>query len=71
VQALVVAPHPDDDVIGCGGSIIRHIRRGHTVTVVYMTSGEAGSLVHPKEELRLIREAEAREAASLMGFDAT
>lgn len=69
MRALVVAPHPDDDIIGCGGSIIRHSRKGNTVTAVYMTSGEAGSLVHPKEELRLIREAEAREAASFMGFD--
>jgi N-acetylglucosamine malate deacetylase 1 len=69
VQALVVAPHPDDDIIGCGGSIIRHIRKGHRVTAVYMTSGEAGSLELPKEELRRIREAEAGEAASLMGFD--
>lgn len=69
MRVLVVAPHPDDDVIGCGGSIIRHTRKGHTVTAVYMTSGEAGSLVHPKEELRPIREAESREAASLMGFD--
>jgi len=69
MQALVVAPHPDDDVIGCGGSIIRLIRNGHTVTVVYMTSGEAGSLVHPNQELRRIREGEAREAAALLGFD--
>ena len=68
MRVLVVAPHPDDDVIGCGGSIIRHIRKGHSVTAVYMTSGEAGSLVHPKDELRRIREAEAREAASVMGY---
>ena len=68
MRVLVVAPHPDDDVIGCGGSIIRHIRKGHSVTAVYMTSGEAGSLVHPKDELRRIREVETREAASVMGF---
>jgi LmbE family N-acetylglucosaminyl deacetylase len=69
MQVLVAAPHPDDDVIGCGGSLIHHVRKGHTVTAVYMTSGEAGSLAHPKEELGRIREAEARAAASVMGFD--
>lgn len=69
MHALVVAPHPDDDIIGCGGSIIHLVRKGHTVTVVYMTSGEAGSLVHSKEELRRIRETEAREAAALIGFN--
>ncbi|MBA4421839.1 MAG: hypothetical protein C0390_01915 [Syntrophus sp. (in: bacteria)] len=68
MRVLVVAPHPDDDVIGCGGSIIRHIRKGHSVTAVYMTSGEAGSLVHPKEELRRTREAETHEAAAVMGL---
>lgn len=69
MQALIVAPHPDDDIIGCGGSIIRLIAKGYRVTAVYMTSGEAGSLVHPKEELRQIREAESREAAAVLGFD--
>lgn len=69
MHALVVAPHPDDDIIGCGGSIIHLVRKGYRVTVVYMTSGEAGSLAHSKEELRQIRETEAREAAALIGFD--
>ncbi len=69
MQVLVVAPHPDDDVIGCGGSLIRHVREGHAVTAVYMTSGEAGSLAHSKEELRRIREEETREASVVMGFD--
>jgi LmbE family N-acetylglucosaminyl deacetylase len=64
---LVLAPHPDDDIIGCGGSIAKHIQHGNHVAIVYMTSGEAGSLQYPPEELGLIRETEARNAAASLG----
>lgn len=64
---MVFAPHPDDDIIGCGGSIARHVQQGDHVQIVYMTSGEAGSLLFPARELALIREAEARSAANFLG----
>lgn len=38
---LVVAPHPDDETIGCGGALVRHAQRGDRVTVLVATSGEA------------------------------
>jgi N-acetylglucosamine malate deacetylase 1 len=66
-SVLVFAPHPDDDVIGCGGSIAKHVASGRAVTIVYLTSGEAGSLAHGKAELAAIREAEAHAAASSLG----
>jgi LmbE family N-acetylglucosaminyl deacetylase len=39
---LVVAPHPDDEILGCGGAIALHARRGDHVHVALVTSGEAG-----------------------------
>lgn len=68
MNILVFAPHPDDDLIGCGGSMVRHRKSGHHLTVVYMTSGEAGSLNHGKEELAGLREQEARKAADILGI---
>ena len=67
MRVMHFAPHPDDDVIGCGGSIAKHIKKGNSVAVVYMTSGDAGSLYYSKEELAKIREREARAAANVFG----
>jgi len=39
-RLLVIAPHPDDDVLGAGGLIRRVISAGGSVRVVWMTSGD-------------------------------
>lgn len=67
-RILVFAAHPDDDIIGCGGSLAKHVKLGNQVSACYMTSGEAGSLDHSKEELSRIREEEAKNAARVIGF---
>ena len=67
-RILVFAAHPDDDILGCGGSLAKHVKLGSQVSVCYMTSGDAGGLGHSKEELSRIREEETREAARVIGF---
>ena len=41
-RALVFAPHPDDETIGCGGSLALHVRAGDPVKVVFLTGGAKG-----------------------------
>jgi glucosamine-6-phosphate deaminase len=43
---LVFSPHPDDDVISMGGTIIRLVEQGHTVYIAYMTSGNIAVFDH-------------------------
>ncbi len=68
MNVLVIAPHPDDEVIGCGGAIRLRVERGERVSVVFLTSGELGLRHLPKQKAWRIREAEARRAAKILGL---
>lgn len=59
---LVVAPHPDDEVIGPGGTLIRMANMGRKVTVLFVTSG--------KTDEAEVREKEARACCAMCGFEA-
>jgi LmbE family N-acetylglucosaminyl deacetylase len=65
-NVLVVAPHPDDESIGCGGAVCLHRRRGEPVHLAFLTSGERGIDGTPPETVRSVREAEARRAAAVL-----
>ena len=70
-SALVFAPHPDDEVLGCGGTIALKVRAGARVNVVVMTDGRAShSALIAANELIEIRRAEAQNAALRLGLSA-
>jgi LmbE family N-acetylglucosaminyl deacetylase len=66
----VRAPHLDDEVLGCGGTIARHVAAGSDVSVTFLTDGRLGGVVVPTESRSLveIRKAEARHAADILGI---
>jgi LmbE family N-acetylglucosaminyl deacetylase len=68
MNVLVIAPHPDDEVIGCGGAIRLRVERGERVSVVFLTSGELGLKQLSREKAWKIRETEARKAARILGL---
>ena len=39
---LILAPHPDDEVLGCGGAILAHRQAGNPVDVIVVTDGRLG-----------------------------
>jgi glucosamine-6-phosphate deaminase len=43
---LVFSPHPDDDAISLGGTMIRLVEQGHNVRIAYMTSGNIAVFDH-------------------------
>ncbi|MEW4568264.1 bacillithiol biosynthesis deacetylase BshB1 [Tautonia sp. JC769] len=57
LDALVIAPHPDDAELGMGGTILRLIRQGWSVGILDLTSGEPTPL--GSVETRLAETAEA------------
>lgn len=69
-KILVVASHPDDEVIGCGGSMVKWQELGHEVRILILADGvSARHLIDsfPKEELIKRREA-AMKSADIMGI---
>jgi LmbE family N-acetylglucosaminyl deacetylase len=67
MRILVVAPHPDDETLGCGGRVVLASTAGIQVDVAFLTSGELGLEELAPDKARAIREAEAEEAAQILG----
>jgi N-acetylglucosamine malate deacetylase 1 len=67
-SVLVIAPHPDDEVLGVGGTIARFADEGRCVRVAIVTKG---SPEHFDNELIEVGRREAREAHRLLGVAET
>lgn len=72
MNVLVVAAHPDDEVLGAGGAMARHSAAGETVTVAILGSGLSSRLQNPEQlnaaSLQGLR-MEAQTAAELVGVN--
>lgn len=70
---LVLAPHPDDEALGCGGAIALLRQHNVPVEIVWLTDGRGShphSRVYPPEKLVALRQAEAHAAAAALGMEA-
>lgn len=68
---LVLAPHPDDESLGCGGMIAAAVQAGLVPFVAVLTDGTGShprSRAYPPERLRAVREQETREAVAALGL---
>ncbi|HKH87441.1 MAG TPA: PIG-L family deacetylase [Acidimicrobiales bacterium] len=68
-RVVVVAPHPDDEVLGCGGLIRQLAAAGHSIEVVAVTDGEAayGGDATARRRLAATRLLERRRAFANLG----
>jgi len=69
-RLVVVAPHPDDELLACGGLLAEHTRRGGTACVIGVTDGEAshrGSDGWTSEALATARRAESDRGLCVLG----
>ncbi len=70
---LVLAPHPDDEALGCGALLAQRAACGARTIVVYFTSGEGSHRGHSKlapADVASLRQAEARKAMASIGLHA-
>ncbi len=65
--ALVLAPHPDDEVFGCGGAIMKHLQSGYAVRVVIATDSSYGCF-EAGEEGQSVRRRESGTAGKVLGY---
>ena len=63
VDLLVLAAHPDDAELGCGGTVAKHVAMGWKVAVVDFTRGELGTRGSVE-----LRNKEAADAAKILGL---
>ena len=64
MNVIVIAPHPDDEILGCGGTIAAHCAAGDHVTVVLLTRGNPA--IFPADLIARTRE-EFRQVHSMLG----
>ena len=76
-KIVVFAPHPDDETVGCGGTIAKRVSQGYDVLIVVMTDGKnafsevLGIDSNPSpEELKAIRKEELKRAMKILGVPA-
>lgn len=69
---LIVAPHPDDETLGCGGAIALLRQLNLPVKVLIVSDGtksHPNSLTHPTPMLKQLREQESLAALKILGVD--
>lgn len=66
LNVVCVGGHPDDPESGCGGTLARFAAAGHTVTIIYLTRGEAGIAGKSHAESAEIRTRESLEACKIL-----
>jgi LmbE family N-acetylglucosaminyl deacetylase len=72
LTGLVLAPHQDDEALGCGGLLFLKRLQGATMHVAYLTDGSASHPGHPVLTPAVLaerRQAEARTAMGLLGVE--
>jgi len=64
-RVLVIVAHPDDEVLGCGGTIARHVASGDAVHICFLTDGVGARGDDVRAAAR--RNAAARRAVAILG----
>lgn len=70
-RAVIVAPHPDDEILACGGLLQLLAAQGSQLLFIAVTDGDAShpdSPLWPQERLRQLRPQESAQALATLGL---
>ncbi|MBW7892120.1 MAG: PIG-L family deacetylase [Chitinophagaceae bacterium] len=65
-KIVCVGGHPDDPESGCGGTLAKLTKSGHSVTIIYLTTGEAGIPGKSHAESAAIRKQECLQSCKIL-----
>jgi LmbE family N-acetylglucosaminyl deacetylase len=68
---LILAPHPDDEILGLGGIILQTLQRGGKVYLVYLTDGEGSGVSTEQEEIKCQRIALSEMVCERLGLESS
>ena len=68
-KLLIIAPHPDDEVIGCGGLIQRVKEEGGKVYILFLTVGNTNDFSKKRASSAIGRKKEIKKVASFLEYD--
>ena len=68
-KILIIAAHPDDEVLGCGGTINKYSKLGYSIDILFVSDGENSRLSNKKKKQNIVnkRKLMAIRSAKILG----
>lgn len=63
---LIMAPHVDDEILGCGGALLKYLKQDKSVSIVYLTDGAKKKVNSEDKDIASTRVEEAKHVAELI-----
>lgn len=70
-RVCIFAPHPDDEILGCGGLLQQLAENGNSIVLIHVTNGtqsHPNSTIYTQEKLNIIRLQESSKALEVLGI---
>jgi N-acetylglucosamine malate deacetylase 1 len=67
-KVLVVAAHPDDEILGCGGTLYNLKKKGSNISAIFLSDGESSRKNKKIDQLIINRKKQALKAAKIIGI---
>ena len=72
-KILVIAAHPDDELLGCGATLLHYKKLGYKIKVIFLSDGESSRDIdkHKISKLIKIRQKQAKQVSKRCKFESS